>query len=228
MMSNFFNFYSHPYNSNIAKGIYILDQYVRQDICDGYIVSEPDYISTLISYIRLFLRSNQLVKNMYTFQSLDSKTLAKSSEQIFGCDALILIRAGNRAKICMFEAKFPRLKSNGSWDSYQKSSNKSHFHDQLTRQHEWSSSATIWELFINDYIPGYSLKGFDKYGSTCIWHQDAYKYSKDDIDNKPPFYIRENRQSDLWDNDHLQECIKNLPDNSLNLEDILNSVLLGK
>jgi hypothetical protein len=57
-MSIFFNFYPNTLylhsssnlnviNSLIAKGIYALDQYVRQDICDGCIVNERDYVGSI-------------------------------------------------------------------------------------------------------------------------------------------------------------------------------------
>lgn len=58
-MINSYPFFSQPYTSDIAQGIYILDQYIRQDICEGCIQSEVDYVSTLMAYIRLFFRSKQ-------------------------------------------------------------------------------------------------------------------------------------------------------------------------
>ncbi|MEH1925390.1 hypothetical protein [Nostoc sp.] len=212
------NFY--PYSS-IAKGIYILDQHLRKDIHDCCIVDERDYVSTLMSYVRLFLRNSQLVKRLFSFQS---QILNSNLEKKIGCDALILFRAKNAVKVCMFEAKYPRLRkgTNYSWDYKTSSSNKAHFHDQLTRQNKWSSEVAIWELFINDYVPGFSLKGFDKYGSTCIWHQDAYKYTEEKADamSYPKDFV--------WNNKNLQECIEQLPYNPLNLEDVLISILIGK
>lgn len=232
-MSDYFNFFSHPYTSDIANGVYILDQYIRQDFCDGCVVSEPDYVSTLMGYIRLFLRSSQLAKKIYSFENQKSyldhfncHVLNKTLEQNFGCDALIIFRANNKAKVCMFEAKSPRLNSNRSWDKLQDSNNISHFHDQLTRQKNWSKTAAIWELFINDSPPGVSLKGFDKYGSTCIWHHEAYAYSINNI--KSHHYDMNSGKASFWTNYHLKNCINELTSNSLNLEDILNSILFGK
>ncbi|AFZ26613.1 hypothetical protein Cylst_4535 [Cylindrospermum stagnale PCC 7417] len=230
-MFNFFNSYFYPYiqsnlnpdliSSLVAKSIYGLDQYIRQDICDGCIVNERDYVSTLMSYTRLLLRNSLLARN---FIHCQSQILSDDLEKEFGCDAIILFRAGDAAKISMFEAKYPRLqKSSYTWDYEQK--NQSHFHDQLTRQSHWSASAAIWELFINDYVPGHSLKGFDKYGSTCVWHQDAYQYSEKNI---KPYCNPKNKKPHLWDNNNLKECVEQLPYNPLNLEDILNSILSGK
>ncbi|MBD2247500.1 hypothetical protein [Nostoc sp. FACHB-888] len=213
------NFY--PYSS-IAKGVYILDQHLRKDIYDCCILDERDYVSTLMSYIRLFLRNSQLVKGLFSFQS---QILNSNLEKTIGCDALILFRAKNAVKVCMFEAKYPRLykENNYSWD-YVTSSNKAHFHDQLIRQNKWSSEVGIWELFINDHVPGFPLKGFDKYGSTCIWHQDAYQYTKEKAESiyhhKPKYLV--------WNNKKLQECIEQLPYNPLNIEDVLISILIGK
>ncbi|MEA5554500.1 hypothetical protein VB713_26560 [Anabaena cylindrica UHCC 0172] len=229
-MSTFFNFYpntlylhssSNPnvINSLIAKGIYALDQYVRQDIYDGCIRNERDYVSTLMSYTRLFFRNVKVVKNFYHCQS---QILSNNLEQEFGCDALILFRsAGNTAKLCLFEAKYPRLNQiNYRWDEYQTKNRYSHFHDQLTRQNNWSSSAFIWELFINDNLPGHSIKGFDKYGSTCVWHEDAYKYSETNLTHPCNGYYNQ-----LWNKNKLKECVEQLPYNPLNLEDILTAIL---
>lgn len=226
-MFNFFNFNPHNlylhsrYNTNlinslIAKGIYALDQYVRHDIYDGSIRDERDYVSTLMSYTRLFFRNVQVVKQFYYPQILSSNL-----EQEFGCDALILFCDEKYAKVCLFEAKYPRLRQgNYPWDKYQTKNRYSHFHDQLTRQNNWSSSAFIWELFINDNLPGYSIKGFDKYGSTCIWHEDAYKYSETNLKYPSNRYYNQ-----LWNNNKLKECVEQLPYNPLNLEDILTAIL---
>ncbi|OYE00008.1 hypothetical protein [Nostoc sp. 'Peltigera membranacea cyanobiont' 232] len=232
-MFNTLNFSVRPYTSDFANGVYILDQYVRQDFHDRYVVSEPDYISTLMSYIRLFLRSSKLAKNFYTFSNIqteetdnstvESKVLDRSLEIKCGCDALLIFRAGNKAKVCMFEAKSVIPSSKGYWDKPQDANrNISHFHDQLTRQDNWTDTAFIWELFINNQRPGTSIKNFDKYGSTCVWHKDAYEYSNRYIKDGSDY---QGRKPILWNNERLNSCIEQSTNNFLNLEDILNHIL---
>lgn len=238
-MINSYPFFSQPYTSDMAQGIYILDQYIRQDICEGCIQSEVDYVSTLMAYIRLFFRSKQLAKQIYGFKiqrsnddSYSSQVLNKSLERKFGCDALIIFRAGDKVKVCMFEAKYPKLKMKSNWDKYQKNDMPSHytnqeishFHHQLRRQQKWARVAFIWELFINDHPPGSPLKFFDTYGSTCIWHKDAYEYSESHI-NRIDKYDHKTKKPELWDNSYLKDCLEHLPYNPLNLEEIFNTVL---
>lgn len=229
-----YSFLPEPYTLAIAKGIYRLDQYIRQDICEGCIQNEVDYVSTLMAYIRLFFRSQKLARQIGGFKIDISKgtsqVLSRSLEQKFGCDALIIFRARNKAKVCMFEAKYPKIKSYGYWDWHQDDKNYtnwqkqqiSHFHHQLKRQEKWDKAAFIWELFINDCYPSNSLNFLDNYGSTCIWHKDAYAYSQDYIGDE---YNYKTKKTELWNNRHLKDCLERLPYKPLNLEKILTTVL---
>jgi hypothetical protein len=81
-MINSSNFFSQPYTLDIAQGIYSLDKYIRQDICEGCIQNEVDYVSTLMAYIRLFFRSRQLVRQIGGFK-IDIPKDSLYTSQIF-------------------------------------------------------------------------------------------------------------------------------------------------
>lgn len=162
-----------PYFNLVASVIYALDKEIREELVQKIIADERDYVSNLTNRIRDRWRCFNLPAFAF------SRTLDRPLESAFGCDAIIVIRIGNKAKVCLFEAKYPRL-SQGfyAWDSVQQSSSISHFSDQLKRQEKWSHVAAIWELFILDDKPGKKLPGFDDWASTCVWHDSALMYDK--------------------------------------------------
>ena len=164
---------THPHSQLVAAAAYAVDRSVRSDLCDKKVVDERDYVSNLTAGIRKIWATHGLPNHAH------SQTLDKLKENVFGCDAMILLRRENQAKVCLFEAKLPKLDSPRlSWDSIQKSSKISHFSDQLRRQSKWVEQAAIWESFIHEWPPGEKRKGFDAWGSTCFWHEDTYSFDK--------------------------------------------------
>ena len=164
---------THPHTHLVAATAYVVDRSVRADLSDNKVANEPDYVSNLTAGIRKFWDFHQLPNFSH------SQTLAQSQENVFGCDAIVVLRLENRAKICLFEAKWPRLSTpRATWDSIQKSSTVSHFTDQLRRQSKWVEQAAIWELFIHEWPPGERRRGFDEWGSTCFWHETTYLFDR--------------------------------------------------
>lgn len=176
----------------VASMVYNADRNVRDELSKEFITSEDDYVSNLTSQIR-----NEW--NRYNLPCyVHSQRLNRQQENLFGCDAVILFKIEDKAKLCLFEAKYPRIKSSNNyrWDSLQISSGISHFSDQLSRQSKWSHLAAIWELFILEESPGNRFKSFDLWGSTCIWHSRALEF--DHIEKDP---------NDLWENCHLENLL---------------------
>lgn len=158
--------------SNLA---YCADMCTRWELVNKVIVDERDYVSNLTSKIRNFY----LQVGLSCFSH--AQTLPNAVSQRVGCDALIVCNMGSKSKICLFEAKWPRLtkSSSHSWDSIQKGSSISHFSDQLQRQAAWSKYAAIWELFISESPFGQQPHPLiDDWGSTCICHNIAKHYDQ--------------------------------------------------
>lgn len=200
----------------IAKSVYELDSKVRHELIHNNISDENDYVSTLMSKIRDFFTQQKISKHCI------SRRLSKTQENKFGCDAMIVFRFIDTAKICAFEAKYPRLnkKLNYGWDSSQKTTGKSHFSDQITRQSNWKNDIYIWEFFILDYAFSQQAKVFDDFGSTCIWHKPTFNYDRRNIN-----------QTTLWQQKDLINLVttpkrKIKSKNSLNIYEILLQILL--
>jgi hypothetical protein len=187
-----------PTSKLVASIAYNADRHVREQLCSSYIVSESDYVSNLTGEIRNAWSRSNLPSYLH------SQTLDKPRESEFGCDALIVLKINNMIKLCLFEAKYPRLAVDPryKWDDKQ-AINKynprkiSHFSHQISRQHNWSHLAAIWEMFILEYAPGKQYKKFDLWGSTCVWHDVAIEYNHL---CKP--------SDELWNNKNLEELVE--------------------
>jgi len=80
----------------------------------------------------------------------------------------------NKFKVCIFEAKWPRLSTHTDcWDSIQKSSGQSHFHDQILRQSMVANKFAIWEMFYCEFEFTKQPSFMPNTGSACVWHSDA-------------------------------------------------------
>ena len=148
---------------------------LRRDLVDGIITDERDYVSNLTGRIRDFY----LQVGLSCFSH--AQTLPTAVSHHVGCDALIVCNMGSESKICLFEAKWPRLTQGKSyrWDYIQRGSSISHFSDQLQRQAGWSRYAAIWELFISESPIGNQPHPLiDDWGSTCVWHKIAKSYDQ--------------------------------------------------
>ena len=82
----------------------------------------------------------------------------------------------------------------------------SHFSDQLRRQHDLSGVA-MWEMFYDNRLSGSTSGKYDRYGSSCIWHKDAFKHLKKNI------FCR------AWKNDDINAIAK------CNIYDVVKSIL---
>ncbi|MCT7952996.1 hypothetical protein NG798_24670 [Ancylothrix sp. C2] len=154
----------------IAAMAYAEDRRCRLDLYNNVLVSERDYVSNLTKGIRDFWQYRQLPCFAY------SQTLLTHHERKFGCDAMLVVKYKDAARICLFEAK--RIRFDNSWDSLQ-NSGISHFSDQLRRQSKWIKQAAIWEFFILGKKPGKKEPPhFDSWASTCIWHKDTFQFDK--------------------------------------------------
>lgn len=100
----------------ISSIAYAEDHKCRIDLFKGVVVSERDYVSSLTKGIRDFWNYRKLPCFSY------SQTLRPHHEGRFGCDAMIVLKHNDAARICLFEAKWIR----GRWDYFQKKSNISH------------------------------------------------------------------------------------------------------
>ena len=159
----------------ISTLAYHADMRTRRDLVDGIIIDERDYVSNLTNRIRDFY----LHVGLSCFSH--AQTLPNAVSHHVGCDALIVCNMGSESKICLFEAKWPRLTQSGSysWDYIQRGSSISHFSDQLQRQAAWSKYAAIWELFISESpFEQQPRPLIDDWGSTCIWHNIAKRYNQ--------------------------------------------------
>jgi hypothetical protein len=147
------------------------DRLVRADLINGFIVTENDYTSNFTSGLRREINSRAIPGLV-----AHTQVLTPAVERRTGTDACIIFRNRDTFKVGLFEAKWPRLSTHTNcWDSLQKSTSKSHFDSQLDRQRTLSGSA-IWEMFYSEEPYG-ANPFFPEYGSSCVWHADAFAIS---------------------------------------------------
>lgn len=185
----------------IAELFYLLDAGVRDNLSKGFIADERDYMSRLVNNFNYPYG----ILNKYTFNHMrfQSKWFAKvnssHNERKFGCDSMIVFKIGDKLKVGLFEAKWPRviLDPKYQWDYTQKSTKTSHFTDQINRQSKWTSDAAIWEMFFYEQKVGLFDIPFDKKASSCVRHQSAINL----INTKPGL-------NTIWNNLDLKMLIK--------------------
>jgi hypothetical protein len=165
--------YTRPLNQLVAAVVYQADCRTRIDLSTGAVLGERDYVSRLVT--RVADSWHALGGMAFAY----SRVFTTSEEKRYGSDALILLRWPSVAKLCFFEAKWPRLSTrNYSWDTKERESDTSHFSTQITDQKRWSPEVAIWEQFLHEQPPRLQPGGFDPYGSTCITHDAAAAYDK--------------------------------------------------
>lgn len=174
----------------LSSIIYFIDSEIRKDLNRGHITDENDYTSNLCSRIR-----NIGLNNFFKIQSFKCN---KSQESRFGCDGIILFKLKDFIKVGLFEAKWPRVSRIYQWDKL--NSKESHFHSQLNRQRKWSNTAAIWEMFYNELPVGDKYWNFDRYGSSCVWHELALIYDSN--------FIKSNQ---IWKNEDIIELFWTRP-----------------
>lgn len=149
----------------------------RKDLHIGTCVSERDYVSTFAANIRGALHRVANVK-------CHTQTLPAKLEQATGGDCILIFKSDENYKIGFFEAKYPRIYDPAaptsftkvSWDKKELKHKISHFSKQLQLQHQWAKEIAIWEMFLNNGPSGFECPPFDAYGSSCVWHNDAYNF----------------------------------------------------
>ena len=164
------------YTARVVASIsYAADRATRYDLCEGHVVSERDYMSALSTRIRdAWLPAG----HAYAY----STTLPGDAEQALGCDTLIMIHDDNGAKLCLIEAKWPRVatKPNYRWDKLQKikgtAKQVSHFSDQLSRQKKVLADAFVAEMFLLESPPGTKSSLLDDFGATLVPHKQACEF----------------------------------------------------
>lgn len=161
----------------IAKAIHDADKTCRQNLHQGIIVDEPDYVSNFTREVRQ--NANNQGYNCFTH----AQALPKPIEQKLGCDAILLFKVTDNEgidtyKVGLFEAKWPRVikNPNQAWDSLQ--GNVSHFSSQIHRQHPYRKQAVIWEMFFLEALPGQAYLNFDIDGSSCVRHDPAHSHAQ--------------------------------------------------
>jgi hypothetical protein len=193
----------------VASISYAADRATRHDLSEGTVVSERDYMSTLSTRIRdAWLPAGKA----YAY----SKTLPGDVEQALGCDTLIMIHDDDGAKLCLIEAKWPRVATKPShrWDKLQKikgtAKQVSHFSDQLSRQRKVLPDAFVAEMFLLESRPGTKSSLLDDFGATFVPHKQAWEF--DAI----------HRQKHLsWSNQDFWELIGFSRKKTLNLHDLM-------
>lgn len=89
---------------DVSKSVFWADRMVRSDLAIGLIANENDYTSNLTSTIRRQINS----KNRPHLKAT-SLVLKPRVERKLGCDASIILSNTKEFKVCLFEAKLPRL-----------------------------------------------------------------------------------------------------------------------
>jgi len=192
----------------VAFTSYLADYATRQELADGTVASERDYMSTLSTRIRDAWRPGKA----YAY----SKTLPGDVEQTLGCDTLIMIHDGNGAKLCLIEAKWPRVatKPGYRWDKLQKikgtAQKVSHFSDQLSRQRLVLPGAIVAEMFLLESPPGTRSGLLDNFGATLVPHEHAQEFDAIHRDRHLP-----------WSNQDFWELIGFSREKTLNVYDLM-------
>ncbi|WP_343590812.1 hypothetical protein [Flavobacterium sp.] len=182
-----------------------IDMKCRAELQKCTLVSERDYVTAFGTRIRDSL-----------FHDFDcySQTLRPAVEQENGVDGIIVFKFGNDVKIGMFEAKRPQLKHKSCrWD-YLSGGGLSHFTEQIENQRKWRDVFAIWEMFMNEMPDGHLSPPFEHFGSTCIWHNDAFRYAAVNA-----LYLS------AWTTDHLKILAAQ---DSVNLYTIIYNIVICK
>jgi hypothetical protein len=185
----------------ISNLFYLLDTNVRNDLHHDRISDERDCVSRMVTHFNYpFGVFNQFLFNHIKFQSKwFSKVNSGHHERKFGCDSMLVFKLNNKIKVGLFEAKWPRVIKDPSyqWDYTQKSTKTSHFTNQIERQANWTNQVAIWEMFFYEEKVGVFNSPFDKNASTCIKHQFAQKL----VNTTPSLQT-------IWNNSDLTSLIK--------------------
>jgi hypothetical protein len=153
-----------------------IDTICRQELQRGVLVSERDYVTALSTRIRDELR-------IHFHIPCHSQTVRPRTETENGVDGIIVFKYHDEVKAGLFEAKRPQIYNahrpstinNYAWDTLT-DKNTSHFSEQIQKQHKWVGALGLWEMFFNDGPAGFGSPPFDFFGSSCVWHDNAYNF----------------------------------------------------
>lgn len=141
----------------------------REELRNGTIVSERDYVSALTTRMRIEL-ARHLPLNCH------SQTIASQNENRYGVDGIIVFRSADEIKAGLFEAKRPQVtQNNHGWD-YLSSRSISHFSEQIEKQRIWNGRLALWEMFFNEAQNRFQSPPYDFFGSSCVWHDNAFRF----------------------------------------------------
>ncbi|SDX42851.1 hypothetical protein [Aequorivita viscosa] len=150
----------------LSEKIYQMDVICREDFKKDHIVSERDYVTSFLNFIRYPFGP------FSTYKFAHSQTLNGSLERLYGADGIVIFKKSEKYKIGVFEAKIIKKR----WDStINKTAGTSRFDRQLLHQGRLNTGIAIWEMFFNRNTIGVQ---FDPLGSTCIKRDIALAYTR--------------------------------------------------
>ncbi len=150
-----------------------VDTECREDLRNGILVSERDYVTALTTRIR-----NELAQHLPL--NCHAQTIDSQNENQYGVDGIVVFRLADKIKAGLFEAKRPQVTQNNyRWD-YLSSRNISHFSEQIEKQRIWNGRLALWEMFFNEAQNGFQSPPYDFFGSSCVWHDNAYRFMHTD------------------------------------------------
>lgn len=190
----------------VCKWADLSDKEIRSDLIRNYIQNEDDYTSNFTGAFRRNI-------NTYSRTGIRATSLLLSDkiERDAGCDAAIIIRSNGISKVAFFEAKWPRLRTNGyRWDYAQTSTGLSHYADQLDRQSRYLPTLAVFEMFYCEFPFGQQPAFMQAEVSSCVWHDQAALFRKSRAD-----------PDKVWDS---SELIAMLSNGNVKISQILSAV----
>lgn len=153
-----------------------IDYRCRNELNSNIIISERDYVSALSTRIRDEIGKRYRIP-------CHSQTVSSKMEREGGVDGIILFKFQDRIKVGLFEAKRPQIFNprtsslilDTNWD-IKTSRGTSHFSEQIQNQRKWGDGIAIWEMFFNDGPDGFESPPFNHFGSSCVWHENAFNF----------------------------------------------------
>ncbi|HWY99062.1 MAG TPA: hypothetical protein VNY36_08260, partial [Bacteroidia bacterium] len=148
-----------------------IDVHCRNELRNGTITSERDYVSVLSARIRDGLRISGHICH--------AQTLRQGIEVENGVDGIVLFQFNDEVKVGWYEAKWPRVRQNNyGWDSLHVVRGQSHFSEQIIKQHKWEGIVALWEMFFNEAERGFESPPYEYFGSSCVWHNNTFEFMR--------------------------------------------------
>lgn len=163
-------FFPTTYAHVVSSLCYLADEECRKALSQGHITrGENHYTIALVEAIRKIQFPAPIQCRAIALELQD--------EQRFGADVMMVFHHEGRAKVGIFEAKWPRHNvPTHRWD--RRVSSRSHFASQIKRQGAHTPDMAAWEMFYNEEAPNETRGLWDNRGSSCVWQRVAWKYQK--------------------------------------------------